>query len=42
MTTGQDDKKTPKPPSMQRKLIWLGAALVALYFIVDGIIGLLK
>lgn len=32
----------PQGPSINRILIWVGAALVALYFIGDGVIGLIK
>ncbi|MFD2839919.1 hypothetical protein ACFSYH_04960 [Populibacterium corticicola] len=40
-----DAETTDKPvgiPSNARKLIWAGAILVALYFIIDGIIGVVR
>jgi len=32
----------PKSVTLQRKLLWAGAALVALWFIGSGVVGLLK
>lgn len=41
-TRGQNLTKQKKPLTWNRILIWIGAALVALYFIGDGVIGLIK
>lgn len=41
-TATPDGEPQKKPLSWNRILIWIGAALVALYFIGDGVIGLIK